>query len=429
MTGADLPCVITEVPGPRSRARVDVLARHECPAITARRARRAQAMGVAHDDPLVWDEAVGANVRDMDGNVFVDFTSGFGVAFIGHRHPAVVSAVVEQAQRLPHALGDACPDDTRIRLLELLAALAPGDLEVSVLGLSGSDAIDVAVKTALLATGRRGVLTFTGGYHGLALGTVGLQAYNDSFIEPFRSIAHPEVSHLAWGCPAHDLDKALATQKIGLVLLEPVQGRGGMRTAPAGWVAEVAAMARRYGALVAFDEIYTAFGRSGDWFAGPVEGVVPDLLCVGKALGGGWPISACIGSRTVMDSWGASTGQAIHTQTFLGHPIGCAAALATLDQIAEHDAPGRARALGDQFRVRFAERGFSVTGRGLMLGVPVEDSLSASRELMRRGWMCLPAGMRAEVLAVTPPVCLTDAQLNAFVDAVAAVAAPARASA
>src|SRR5688500_18154982 len=122
MTGADLPSLRTEVPGPSSRARVDVLARHECPALTARRARPAQALGAADHDPIVWDSARGAKVRDVDGNVFVGLTSGFGVALVGHARPRVVAAAAAQAERLPHAMGDAFPDARRIELLERLAA-------------------------------------------------------------------------------------------------------------------------------------------------------------------------------------------------------------------------------------------------------------------------------------------------------------------
>ena len=182
MTGCDLPALITQIPGPRSRARVVVLARHECPAVTARRARRAATLGAADDDPIVWDQAVGANVMDVDGNRYVDLTSGFGVALIGHRHPAVVRAASAQSSRLVHAMGDAWPDDTRIALLERLATITPDGLDVTLLGLSGSDAVDAAVKTAVLATGRSGVLTFERGYHGLALGVLGLQGYNLSLI-------------------------------------------------------------------------------------------------------------------------------------------------------------------------------------------------------------------------------------------------------
>lgn len=416
MLGHDLPLLLTDVPGPRSRARVDVLARHECPAITARRARRAAALGAAHDDPIVWDRAVGANVTDVDGNRYVDLTAGFGVALVGHRHPRVVAAAAAQGERLVHAMGDAFPDATRIALLERLAAVAPPGLEVAILGLSGSDAVEVAVKTAILATGRAGVLAFSGGYHGLALGAVALQGYQPAFTAPFRDVVHPRVTHLPWGAPAAEIAAVLGAGDVGLVLVEPVQGRGGMRAAPSGWHAELAALARRHGALVAHDEIFTGLGRTGTMWAGAAEAVVPDLLCIGKALGGGWPMSACLGTRAAMDAWGASTGEAIHTQTFLGHPIGCAAAVAVLDVVADEAIPERARAVGARLARAVEDRGFTARGRGLMLGVRVPDALAASRALLRAGFIVLPAGASGDVLGVTPPATLSDAQADAFVD-------------
>lgn len=413
MTGLDLPTLHTEVPGPRSRARVDVLARHECSAVTARRARRAEVLGLATDDPIVWSEALGSNVRDVDGNVFVDLTSGFGVALVGHRHPAVVEAATRQAGRLPHAMGDAFPDDTRITLLERLAAFAPEGLSVGLLGLSGSDAIDAAVKTAVLATGRTGVLAFSGAYHGLALGVVGLQAYKSTFTEPFRAIAHPDTTHLPWGCAPSEIRRVLAGGGIGLVLVEPILGRGGIRPPPEGWLVEVAALARAHGAVLCLDEIQTGLGRTGERFAGPADGVIPDLLCVGKALGGGFPLSACLGTPDVMAHWGASKGEAIHTQTFLGHPIGCAAAVAVLDLL-ESGLVDQVRERGEQLAATLSNAGFALRGRGLMRAVPVGAgrALAASRALLRRGFLVLPAD--DDSLQLTPPVTLSDAQIDGF---------------
>lgn len=416
-TGSDLPHLETDVPGPRSQALVDVLARHECPAVTARRARRAAALGVASDDPVVWSEAIGANVVDADGNRFVDLTSGFGVAFVGHRHPAVVRAVSEQTSRLLHAAGDAWPDVARIRLLEVLAQVTPGDLSVSLLGLSGADAVDAAVKTAVLATGRPGVLVFEGGYHGLALGVLGLQAYKAAFTSPFADRV-VSAQALPFGCPPEQVRDALSGGTIGLVLVEPLQGRGGMRIPPDGWLAAVAAEVRAAGAVLAFDEIQCGLGRTGAWFASEHEGVIPDLMCVGKALGGGFPLSACVGTPDVMAAWGASKGEALHTQTFLGHPIGCAAALAVLELIDDAGLVDWAATRGAKLRVALEEVGFSVRGRGLMLGVELgASSFAVSRELLKRGYLTLPAGMEAEVLALTPPVCLTDVQVDGFVSA------------
>lgn len=416
-SGDALPCVLTAIPGPASRVAIDTLARHECPAITARRARRAIALGAADDDPIVWDAARGANVQDVDGNVYVDLTAGFAVALVGHRHPAVVAAVHAQADRLLHAMGDAWPDQARVKLLDRLARIAPGDLEVSILGLSGSDAVDAAIKTATLATGRTGVITFGGSYHGLSLGVVALQGYKPAFTEPFRAIAHPDVRHLPWACDLQELSAALAAGDVGMVMVEPIQGRGGMRTPPPGWLARVAELTRAAGALLAFDEIQSGLGRAGTMWAGDHDGVVPDLLCLGKALGGGMPISACMGPRRVMDAWGASRGEALHTQTFLGHPVGCAAGLAVLDTIADDALVERSRTGGAWLRGQLESRGLTVRGRGMMLGVELDHSLAVCRALMRRGFLVLPAGQQAEVLCLTPPLCITRVQLGAFLTA------------
>ena len=367
----------------------------------------------------MWKAALGANVEDVDGNIFVDLTAGFAVSTLGHRHPRVVAAVRAQQDLLLHAMGDAWPDATRIKLLAKLASVAPGNLSVSILGLSGSDAIDATVKTALLATGRTGVLTFGGGYHGLSLGAVPLQAYKRAFSEPFAAITHPDVRSLPFGAPASEVRQALAAGDIGLVLVEPLQGRGGMRVPPPGWLSEVASLTRAAGALLAFDEIQSGLGRTGRWWACEHEGVMPDLLCVGKALGGGFPLSACVGTPEVMAAWGASTGEAISTQTFLGHPVGCAAALASLEVMERTNLPARAAAVGASLTAKLTEAGFPVHGRGLMLGVKVardaSGTLAVWRELLQRGYIVLPAGAGAEVLGLTPPVVLSDAQQAAFV--------------
>lgn len=412
MNGKDLPHLVTDIPGPASRAWTDRLARRECPAITARRARRGAALGEASADPIVWAEALGANVLDVDGNVFVDLTAGFGVAGPGHRHPAVVKAAQEQAGRLVHAMGDAFPDPRRIALLERLTALT--GLDRAILGTSGSDAVEAALKTARIATGRDGVLAFEGGYHGLSYGALAATDYHAAqFKAPFVGQLGGHVRIAPFGGPLPRLDG------IGAVLVEPIQGRGGIRVPPSGWLAELVEAAHRAGAVVILDEIYTAFGRTGAWFRFQTEGVRPDLVCVGKGMGGGFPISAAVGTAQVMDAWGASTGEAIHTQTFLGHPVNCAAALACLDVLAE--LVPTVEATSSWLCAELAARGFTVRGAGLMLGVELPDAPAVSRALLEHGYLALPAGERAEVLALTPPLTITRRQLGAFVETLSEV--------
>ena len=403
--GEEHPMVVTEVPGPQSRAWVDRLAARECPAITARRARRASALGSSTDDPIVWDSAFGANVWDVDGNRFVDLTAGFGVASAGHRNPAVVAAGANQLHRLPHVMGDAFPDTTRIELLERLAELT--GLDRAILGSSGSDGVEAALKTGRIMSGKSGVLAFTGGYHGLSYGALPVTGYHgDSFRGPFQSQLGSHVRRAEFGGEIPDLTD------IGTVIVEPVQGRGGIRVPPAGWLGELADSSRAAGAVLVFDEVYTGFGRTGDWFAFQDEAVRPDVLVLGKGMAGGFPISAAIGTAEAMDAWGASKGEALHTQTFLGNPVGCAMALACIEQL-ESVIPG-VTPMGEWFRTELQNRGLRVRGRGLMLGVELNDTLALSRKLLQKGFIVLPAGEEAEVLGVTPPLTITRGQLQAF---------------
>lgn len=428
--GERLPHLRTPVPGPASRGWIDRLAVRECPAITARRARRATALGRAKDDPVVWVSARGANVVDVDDNVLVDLTAGFGVALVGHAHPRVVAASRDQVERLPHAMGDAFPDVTRIRLLERLARWT--GLERGILGCSGSDAVEAALKTARMATGKDSVLAFHGGYHGLSYGALGVTGYRARhFRGPFAGQLGAHVTHVPFGGPIPDL------RRFGAVIVEPVQGRGGMRPPPAGWLADLIREARRAGTVSILDEVFTGFGRTGRRFAfqevledpEPPEGagaepLRPDLLCLGKAMGGGAPISVCMGSAGVMDAWGASTGEAIHTQTFLGNPVSCATSLAVLDVVEEQGLVERAATLGRWFahRLREVPCVAEVRGRGLMLGARLADAaqaLAASRHLLRRGYIVLPCGEPPRYLGFTPPLTITRDQLEGACEALA----------
>jgi len=427
MLGALPPSVRTKPPGDASRALLDVLARTESPAFTARRARRQEQSGAAQD-PIVWQEARGANVVDVDGNRYVDLTSGFGAASVGHAHPAVVEAVQRQAPILLHALGDLHPSARKIELLERLTALAPMDDARAALSLSGSDAVETALKTAKLATGRPGVLAFHGGYHGLSHGPLAACGYAEGFRAPFSDQLNPHVRFAPWPSPTMDLGAALAqvraalTPDIGAVLLEPIQGRGGVHVPPTGFLDGVSNLAHAAGALLVVDEIFTGLGRCGAMFLS--EGVDVDLLCLGKSLGGGLPVSACVGTAEVMSAWGAPDGEAIHTGTFFGHPLGCASALATLDVIQSEQLPERAKRVGESLALELrALAGVrSVRGAGLMLGIECDrDALVVVRELLERGYLVLPAGSDPVVLQLVPSLNIAAPLLEGFVATLADV--------
>lgn len=454
--GECLPRLLTPVPGPRSVALVSELARTECPAITARRARRQRESGVAQD-PIVWERSLGANIEDVDGNIYVDLTGAFAVCGLGHNPPAVVDAARAQLGQLTHAMGDVYPSRVKIELGVLLAEIAPGDLDQSIFGLSGGDAIQAALKTAAIHTQKPGVIAFWGGYHGLSYGALSATAYRKEFRAPFLAQLNSTIQHIPYpdpyrppfGMPLDSEPEAISravlahlrqmlthpasgAEGLGAILVEPIQGRGGEVVPPPGFLQGLRDLCDEFGLVLIFDEIFTGLGRTGELFACQYEGVTPDILCVGKSMGGGFPISAAIGRPAIMNSWGASSGEAIHTSTFLGNPLGCAMASAAIRTLIAEDWPARVRQRGaawlqrlEALRQRFPEQIGQVRGRGLMLGVDlVKDATSRQPDAhaamaltdfcRQRGFLVLPSGVGGNVLALSPPFVLTDAQADAF---------------
>jgi 4-aminobutyrate aminotransferase/(S)-3-amino-2-methylpropionate transaminase len=413
------PDVRTPVPGPSSRALAERLARVESRNVTCTRPT----------PPIFWARGAGANVWDVDGNRYVDLAAGFGVAAAGHAHPRVAAAVKEQAETLMHAMGDVHPPQVKVELLEALAGLFPGGGPArAVLGSSGSDAVETALKTAQLASGRAGVVAFEGAYHGLTYGALDT-TWRPHFRDPFAARLAGATSFARFG-DADDVVRAAGQcpQPVGAVLVEPVQGRGGERVPPPGFLSALRQRCDREGWLLICDEVYTGFGRTGRWFACEHEDVVPDLLCVGKGLTSGMPLSACLGRAQVMDAWPASGGEALHTWTFLGHPPGCAAALASIAVLREEKLVERARALGGVALAHLSERlgaraGVAdLRGLGLLLGIELEEPAAcaaACAEALRRGVIVLPSGDAGQVISLTPPLCIERDALLAALDVVA----------
>ncbi len=404
-----LPRLITAIPGPHSRELAGRLRGVESPNVTY----------LAPDFPVFWEEAQGCLVADVDGNRFLDVTSAFGVASVGHSHPRVVAAVQEQATKLLHGMGDVHPSEVKVRLCERIAALVPLPDAQVILGQNGGDAVEAALKTAMLASGRPGILAFEGGYHGLTYGALDVTARAD-FRTPFRSQLGGFTRHLPYGCPLEDVRAHLAAHAPGAVLAEPIQGRGGIIVPPDGWLRGLRELCDETKTLLILDEIFTGWGRTGDWFACQHEGVLPDILCVGKAMGGGLPLSACVAPRALMAVWGESTGEALHTSTFLGNPLACAAALAALAVLEAEDLPKRAVSIGAIFadglrelQAEFREQIAEVRGRGLMLGLEFgsrDQALSLVPAALREGLILLPAG-DGRILEFVPPLVITEEQI------------------
>jgi 4-aminobutyrate aminotransferase / (S)-3-amino-2-methylpropionate transaminase / 5-aminovalerate transaminase len=303
------------------------------------------------------------------------------------------------------------------------------------LGTSGADAVTAALKTAVLATGRAGVVAFEGAYHGLSHGPLAVCGLMPAFREPFAAQLNAHVRFAPYPADERSLATTMASVRgalqagdIGAVLVEPVLGRGGCVVPPPSFLPSLRDACDRAGVLLVCDEIWTGLGRGGAWLACTESGARPDVVCLGKGLGGGLPLSACIGSSRAMAAWGAHGGTTIHTATHFGAPLACASAVAALDALREHRLPERALDVGTRWREMLRARGrgrgvLDVRGRGLMVGVQVRggagEALAVSRRLLARGWIVLTGGSAGDVLTLTPPLDIDEALLDSFAGALA----------
>ena len=427
--------------------------------------------------PLVWERARGAHVWDAEGRKYLDLTAAFGVAAAGHANPRVVRAGQQQMAKLLHAMGDVHPHALKAQLARqlsritferwaaaanasepqtpvphLASSLAPATGK-TIFANSGFEAVEAALKTALLATGKRGVIAFEDAYHGLGYGALNA-THRPHFRRPFQSqlgqfgrfAPFPTCDQLsqrrALKQLESDLRRILRREQIGAILVEPVQVRGGIHIPPPEFLPLLRALCHEYQVVLVLDEIYTGFGRTGTWFACEHSRTIPDLICLGKALTGGFPLSACVGRAELMDAaWPASTGEAIHTSTFLGHPVGCAMALAQIAEIERRGLPSRAAALGqfllEQLRLLAAECSNSklraqARGLGLLAGLELKlpggkpataAAIAAIKALLQKGYILLPEGAHASVISFTPPLIISEPQLARAVGALSEVLA------
>jgi 4-aminobutyrate aminotransferase-like enzyme len=398
--------------------------------------------------PIVWERAEGVHVWDPEGKKYLDLTAGFGVAAAGHANRQVVAAATNQLKRLAHAMGDVHPHAGKALLAKELSHLTYGRWTEGaehgkvLFANSGFEAVEGALKTAHLATRQAGVICFEGAYHGLGYGALNT-THREMFRSPFRNQLREFGSFVPFPCSRADLPglRALLVRTIrekqpGAILVEPIQGRGGIRVPPQGFLPLLRRLADDHGLLLILDEVYTGFGRTGAWFACEHTRTIPDLICLGKALTGGFPLSACVGRSKLMDAaWPKSKGEAIHTSTFLGHPVGCAMALAQIREIRRRGLVNKSLESGAELQQRFLElrapMGIRkcVRGLGLMVGIEFQhrDGSPATElvlhlvtRLLHSGFILLPEGEHANVLGFTPPLNITVRQLKNVVKALQA---------
>ena len=433
-----LPEIRTEIPGPRSRE-------------LAARLRRAESRNVTLTTPgwpVFWERAEGVNVWDADGNRFLDFTSGFGVAGLGHGAPPVRHALAAQSEKLLHAMGDVHPAEAKVELCELLDEMTFGRWGAGrgkvILGNSGSDAIEAALKTSVLHSGKPGVIVFEGAYHGLGYGALeasALEFFRKPFAAQLGRFAVPVPYPYCYRCPfghgggfaleggefpncssacLDDLQKRIRTEiarrDIGAILVEPIQGRGGEIVPPKDFLRLLRRICDEEKILLIADEIYTGFNRTGRLFACDHSEVVPDIICLGKALTSGFPLSACVGRADVMDAWPESSGEALHTSTFLGNPLGCAMAIASLREHAKPETAEKVRTAGRYLRTALGQiqspRIGNIRATGLLAGIELiaadvsPDPGAAARCVtgaLKEGLLILAGGSHGNAISLTPP--------------------------
>lgn len=430
--------ILTELPGPRCRAALA-------------EARLYEPASMSDQAPVVWDEAEGCYVKDLDGNVFLDFTSGVLVANVGHSRPEIVAAIRVQAGKVIN-----CYDflsEPRLALSKRLVELAPAPLDRAFILTTGAEATEAAIKLARKATGKYEIIAFWGAFHGRTMGALSLGGKRSgagaSGFGPFVPGIHHAPFPYCYRCPFGKSRPGCALEcltflepfydmvtehKVAAVIVETYQGGAGSIIAPKEWWQGLQAWCRSHDILLIIDEVQASFGRTGKWFAFEHYGLEPDLVCLGKGLSSSLPVSALLGPSSLMDCLGPGTLSSTHG----GNPLGDAAALANIEVIEKENLCDRAARLGDLAlgRMKDWQERFSIVGeaRGMGLAMAlelVEDKATKQpapalvKRLIdlcyRKGLLLIaPIGTYGNCLRLSPPLVISEAELALGLDLIEA---------
>ncbi len=417
-------------------------------ALAARR-NIAVSQGVPNMAPIFAETARGALITDVEGKNYIDFAGGIGVQNSGHCHPRVVAAVQAQAAKLMHSCFHVLMYEGYVELCEKLVALSPGSFpKQAALFNSGAEAVENAIKVARKATGRQGVIAFSGGFHGRTLLTMSLTSKVKPYKYGFGPFA-PEIYRLnypyCYRCPygktypecgASCADQLrdffignVASENVACLIVEPVAGEGGFLTPPPEYFPRLKALCEEFGIVFIADEVQSGFGRTGRMFAMEHWGVEPDLTTVAKSMGGGMPISGLVGRKELMETIqpGGIGG------TYGGNPISCAAALAVIEVFEEENLLEKGRVLGEKLRARFEswQKKYpcigDVRGHGPMLALELvadretrEPAADKAKQLvahgLENGLILLSCGTYGNVIRTLMPLVITDEQLEQGLD-------------
>jgi acetylornithine/LysW-gamma-L-lysine aminotransferase len=372
-------------------------------------------VGLYGKRPLALVRGAGAHLWDAEGRQYIDCVAGQGAANLGHCHPAVVAAVQQQAERLL-SCPEIFPNDQRAAYLQALAAALPFDARIYLCN-SGAEAIEASLKFARLLTGRSQIVAARRGFHGRTMGALSA-TWEPKYRKPFEPLI-PGLTHVPYD-DVEALEEAI-NEQTAAVLLEPVQGEGGVRPPHPDYLPAVRQLCDKHGALLLLDEVQTGFGRTGRLFACEHSGVVPDLLALAKSIAGGLPMGA-----VALHARHGSLPTGAHGSTFGGNPLLCAAALATLHALRDEELPRQAAEKGawllEQLRALPTARVREVRGQGLLVGLELKERVQPYLlALLERGVLALPAG--STVLRLLPPLVIGYDDLATVVAQVDAVLA------
>ena len=386
-------------------------------------------------DSIVLDKASGSLLLDVEGNEYIDLCAGFGSLPLGHNHPCVQASLQRYIGHFPaimQGLGDVYSSKDKLDLLQFVRGLLPTSLEKGGLVATGSQAVELALRTASLFNGGNRFICFSGAYHGLDLGVLPLAGRED-FGHQFHALQPSyRTTRLKYGCSRENLVQAIMqatkeSDKVAAVVVEPILGRGGVCLPPKGWLLMVSQVCREHDVILIFDEILTGLGRTGVLCHADIPF---DMLCLGKAIGGGLPLASCFGTEEVMDAWPSGCKESSYTGTFFGHPLSCHVGLVTLKKVLNDNLAHRAFVLGEKIlkklRNCFCNMSWvkEVRGQGLMIAVEFNEKgygVEVMKQLRSRGVVAIPSGVDGSCLSLTPALNINEKMLFSAIEQVVKV--------
>ena len=394
-----------------------------------------------HYYPISIERGDGTVVICKDGRRFLDFSSGLAVLNIGHSHPRVLAAVREQLHKVVHT-GGIYYNESTVAAAEALLSVTPPGLDMLFFGNSGAEAVEGALKLARYTSGRQGIISCTGAFHGRTMGALSLTSSSSAYRRRYHPLL-PSVYQVSYpacfSCPSgltpescgnkcldevtRLFERQIPPEEVCAIIVEPFLGEGGYYPAPKSYLKGLRAICDQYGILLIFDEVQSGIGRTGKWFCCDHAGVRPDIMTVAKAIASGFPLGAVVASKELMGRWDPSS----HGSTFGGNPVSCAAARATLQVIREEGLLDAAHLIGSRLLSSLQELALQnpsigqVRGMGCMIGVEFVDEAGAADsrlcqnlidDCLAKGLILIGAGLKRNVVRFIPPLNVSDGELR-----------------